>query len=317
MSFFKEIFKMAKSKADFDSGWKEIINSYFENFVAYCWPKKYSEIDWSRGYKFLDKELNKISRNIPIGKKVVDKLIEVYRKDGQATLVILHIEVQGYYDKDFAERLFIYRYRLHDLYRKPVATLALLIDSNDLWRPNVYRLDLWDSYIEMGFSIIKLIDYKSRLQELEASKNPFAAVILVQLAALKKYTDKQDKLKMKINLTKRLYNLEFKKKDILNLYSFIDWVLALPEPLELCYHQAIEEIEEQLNVAYVTTAERIGIQKGMQQGSSNFFINQLQYKFQSVPLVYCQKVEQADTETLLKWGKKLLDSQKLEEVFNN
>ena len=41
----------------------------------------------------------------------------------------------------------------------------------------------------------------------------------------------------------------------------------------------------------------------------------LQRKFYVLPSVYCQKLEQANAEMLLKWGERLLDTDALEEIF--
>lgn len=53
------------------------------------------------------------------------------------------------------------------------------------------------------------------------------------------------------------------KKSIL---TFMDWVLTLPESLEIRYNEEIQQFEEEHGVTYITSFERIGIQKGMQQG---------------------------------------------------
>lgn len=103
---------MSQPRAELDSPWKIILNVYFEQFMAYCWPEKHAEVDWKKGYKMLDKELNKIARNASIGNRLADKLIELYRKDGQETYVLLHLEIQGSSDAKFEERMFIYHYRL-------------------------------------------------------------------------------------------------------------------------------------------------------------------------------------------------------------
>ncbi|WP_242467784.1 DUF4351 domain-containing protein [Thiocapsa imhoffii] len=42
--------------------------------------------------------------------------------------------------------------------------------------------------------------------------------------------------------------------------------MRLPEPLEDDYHRAIQAIEEAEQMRYVTTAERIGMRKGMERG---------------------------------------------------
>ena len=45
---------------DYDGPWKEAIETYFEDCMAFFFPQAYADIDWSRGYRFLDKEFQKI-----------------------------------------------------------------------------------------------------------------------------------------------------------------------------------------------------------------------------------------------------------------
>ncbi|HRA42744.1 MAG TPA: cytosolic protein [Gammaproteobacteria bacterium] len=303
---------MSQPKSEFDTPWKKVLDIYFEDFVAYCWPEQHSKIDWKKGYKSLDKELSKISRNAPVTNRIVDKLVEVYLKNGDEAYVLIHIEVQGQSDVDFEKRMFIYRLRLRDLHDKPIASLAVLIDADQNWRPGVYREELWGSSMEMKFPIIKLIDYKSRVKELEASTNPFSSVILAQLATLEKQSP-EAKLTSKINLIKWLYTRNWKREDIMTLLTFMDWVFALPKQLELKCKEIIEGLEEELHVDYVTSFERMGIEKG----EGTMLLCFLEGKFKNVPDNYLQKINKADAETLVKWGKRVLNSQSLDEVFND
>ena len=48
------------------------------------------------------------------------------------------LEVQGSAQAEFAERMFVYHYRLFDRYRQPVASLALLADTTASWRPTQF-----------------------------------------------------------------------------------------------------------------------------------------------------------------------------------
>ncbi|MEW6378427.1 MAG: hypothetical protein AB1611_02335 [bacterium] len=37
-----------------DSGWKEVIELYFKQFVSFFFPAIYDEVDLEKGYQFLD-----------------------------------------------------------------------------------------------------------------------------------------------------------------------------------------------------------------------------------------------------------------------
>lgn len=312
----KSIKKLKKPRSEFDAPWKEVLDIYFEQFVAYCWPQHYSEIDWSKSYISLDKELAKIARSAAIGNKVADKLIKVCLKNGEEAYILIHIEVQRGFDSSFEDRMYTSRYRIRDSYKKPIASLAILIDTDKNWRPICYREELWGSSVEMKFPIIKLIDYQDRIEELEKSANPFVTVILAQLTTMKKESP-EDMLINKVNLIKRLYLQNWKKEDVLTLFKFIDWVFALPTTFEVMCKKQIEEFEEELHVNYVTSFERISREEGRQEGRNDILLRLLQHKFNIVPEQYLEKIEKANTDTVQNWAERVLDCYKLEEVFED
>lgn len=51
-------------------------------------------------------------------------------KNGTEHWFLIHIEVQGYQDSDFAKRMFQYAYRIMDRYGRPIAALAIFTDPN-------------------------------------------------------------------------------------------------------------------------------------------------------------------------------------------
>ena len=100
----------------YDTPWKEAIERYFPEFMAFYFPKAYAQIDWSGGYEFLDQELQAITQDAEIGKRFVDKLVRVTRLSGQDDWIYLHLEVQGTVQAEFAKRMFVYNYRIFDKY---------------------------------------------------------------------------------------------------------------------------------------------------------------------------------------------------------
>jgi hypothetical protein len=147
---------------DYDNPWKSFIELYFRDFLRLFFPAIEADIDWSKPIRFLDKELQKIVRDGEIPKRYADKLVEVYRLNGEKTLVICHIEVQSQEEGNFAVRMYSYNYRLRDRYNCPVVSLAILGDENNNWRPSVFQDDLWGCSTRFEFPIVKLIDYEPR-----------------------------------------------------------------------------------------------------------------------------------------------------------
>jgi hypothetical protein len=70
------------SATDYDSPWKEALDRFFERCMAFFFPRIHADIDWTRGYEMLDKELQPIIRRAATGRRYVDKLVKVYLKDG-------------------------------------------------------------------------------------------------------------------------------------------------------------------------------------------------------------------------------------------
>jgi hypothetical protein len=58
--------------SDYDSPWKEVLDLYFESFMAFFFPDAHADIDWSRNYQALDKELQQVVREAETGRYVAD-----------------------------------------------------------------------------------------------------------------------------------------------------------------------------------------------------------------------------------------------------
>lgn len=254
-------------KNEQDSAWKDILDAYLKEFIEYCLPELSPLIDWSKGWVSLDKELRAITKNKIKRKSLLDKLFKVVLKEGKEQWLLVHVEIQGTPETAFPERMFTYAYRSYDKYRQPIVSLAILTDNHPDWRPNQFRVGMVGSYLSLEFLAIKILDYANQQAELDASKNPFSCVILGQLSALtSKHKPHRQRKEIKVALTRRLYEKGFNKQEIIHLYHFIDWLIGLPEELEIEYQHEVYEIEETSKMAYVSSIERIGIKKGMQQG---------------------------------------------------
>ncbi|WP_254507723.1 hypothetical protein [Anatilimnocola floriformis] len=137
---------------DFDSPWKEALDGYLQSFIALFFPVMHDEIDWSRGYETLDKELQQITPDAEDGRRYVDKLVQVWRLSGEPEWVLIHVEVQGQEEAAFAQRMFVYNCRLVERYNKPVVSLAVLADENPNWAPAVFRRELWGLFDRVSLS---------------------------------------------------------------------------------------------------------------------------------------------------------------------
>jgi len=248
-----------------DSGWKEIIEKYFPQFLEFYFPEIYADIDFT-DYSFLDKELQSVTKGNEIGRRYADKLVSVNLKEGDEKWLLIHIEVQGEPEEGFEKRLFIYNYRIFDKYDRDVVSLAVLADRCETFRPSSYEIKRWGFRLLFEFLPTKLLDFKNRTDELEKSANPFAIATNTHLRLIEAGNDSERKLFWKITLARSLYQKGYSRKDVVNLYRFIDWIITLPEQLEIVFHENIIRYEEAMKMPYITTAERIGMRKGIEKG---------------------------------------------------
>ena len=82
---------MNNQSDDYDSPWKEILEAYFSDFMAFFFPSIAEGVDWDRGYIFLDKELQQVVRDAELGRRFADKLVQVWRRDGEEAWVLVHV----------------------------------------------------------------------------------------------------------------------------------------------------------------------------------------------------------------------------------
>ena len=300
-------------KARYDEGWKEAIRAFFPQFVRFFFPDIARHIDFSKQVEFLDKELSRISRK-GLGRRRADTLVKVSLRDGGERWVLVHVEVQGYPQEEFSKRMFVYNYRIFDRYDKGVVSLAVLTDEDEGFRPGGYRFSLGGFRLEMEYPVVKLLDYRSRWQELEESENPFSVVVMSHLKSFETRGRMRERYAWKLRLTRKLYERGYSREDVLGLYRFIDMVLSLPEELEEEYHEEIFKEEEVRDMPYITTAERIGMRKGILEEAREMVLEALEERFGVVPEDLEEVVRgQKDRDELRRWLRLAIRAGSLEE----
>jgi len=95
-------------RQDHDSPWKEALTNRFPEFLALLFPALHAEVDWERGIEFLDNELQQLVQDAELGRRHADKLVKVWACDGTEAWLLIHVEVQGEAERDFAERMYVY-----------------------------------------------------------------------------------------------------------------------------------------------------------------------------------------------------------------
>ena len=197
----------------------------------------------------------------------------------------------------------------------------------------------YPEFMAFRFPTAKLLDHEPRLAGLRQDSNPFALVTAAHLTALRTRRDVQRRFAAKRDLVKLLYGQGWTRQRVIDLFAIIDWMLALPKPLERRVWQDIEEIERKADMRYVTSVERLAIERGMatglaqgmaqglekglekgmkrgvEKGQLKTLTRQLTRRFGELPPPILARLDAANPEQLDVWTDRVLDAPTLEAVF--
>ena len=308
---------------EFDAPWKEALDLFLEAFLRYCFPALHAQIDWRKPYRSLDAELQQIVREGELGEKRADKLFQVTLLTGEEIWLLIHIEVQSQRDPQFAWRMFVYYYRILDRYNQRIVSLAVLGDEDPNWRPKEFTLREFGCELDFRFPTVKLIDYRDRLAELEVDSNPITLIVLAHLKSLLTASEPEERRESKFELLRNLFERGYEATTIRELFRLIDWFLELPRELEQQLHQQITHYEEEREVPYVTSFERIAREQGRQEGrqerqEESFlegFSAALELKFGAAGLEFVEELREIhDPAALSRVRKAILSTNSIDEL---
>jgi hypothetical protein len=216
--------------------------------------------------------------------------------------------------------------RIWDRYNKPVVSLALLVDGDPKFRPGRFLREKAGCRLEFRFPIVKLLDFKSE-EELAKDPSPFAIAALVQLRKLQAGGDIERRYAFKVSLAQELYRRSYQREDILKLLRFMDFLLRLPEIPSARFRNELRVIEEEPNMPYVTSWERLarqegreegreeGRQAGILQGAVDLLRQTLEVRFGEVPASLLERLLQCqDVNVLQAFHKQVLTARSLDEL---
>ncbi len=253
----------------YDQIWKQVIENLFEAFMYFYMPDLAEDVDFSKGYTFLDKEFSAIEIKSEDSERFLDKLIKVYLKSGHEQWILVHAEVQFAKEIDFSERMFKYFYRVYDKYNKKIVSIAIFTGTSQSYQKsfdyNFYRIKLIYEYRS-----VKLVDYEEEYL-LSQKENPFALVSLAVKYSIKSKTDEELRYNFKRKLVRLMNERGYKEKDIKNLFDFVEIMLELKD--KRLNKLIFEEIKTYRNEGFtmiMTQLERVlreeAMEKGMEKG---------------------------------------------------
>jgi hypothetical protein len=200
-----------------------------------------------------------VVRDAELGRRLADALVQFTLTSGEQRWIYVHIEVQGQRDADFAQRMFTYNYRLFDRYACPIASLAVLADDDDGWKPEDYGFEVLGCKHHFQFPVVKLSGLADQTEALDTHRNPFALVTAAHLRTRQTRHDPEARYQAKRTLVRLLYQHGWERQRILDLFAVLDWMMRLPVRNDQKLWQDIAAIEGESKMRYVTSVERLAI----------------------------------------------------------
>jgi len=234
--------------------------------------------------------------------------VKLRLRDGDEQWILLHLEIQTSYEEDFAERLALYNSGLFWIFKQRVVTLAVLADLREGWLPDEDRFQLADFESRTRFPVCKLID-RLRTDWQDDYSLP-VQVARAQIEALRTAGDPEGRYRAKWQLVRKLYEMGWSAEQVRELFTLIDWMMHLRVDLEQRFKQELDQLEESLQMPYVTSVERIA----KAEGTAVVLLKQLGKRWGLMPEEVQQHIRCLTFDQLAALGEALLDFDSLDDL---
>ncbi|MED5073183.1 Rpn family recombination-promoting nuclease/putative transposase [Anoxybacillus geothermalis] len=247
---------------DHDRLFKELITTFFEDFILLFFPQVHEHIDFHH-LSFLSEEL---FTDVTAGEKYrVDLLVETKLK-GEDGLIIVHIENQCYVQPSFPERMFIYFSRLFEKYRTNIVPIAVFSYDAIRDEPSSFTLRLpFGNILHFRFFTVEL--RKQNWRHYIRNDNPIAAALLSKMG----YTE-SERIELKKQFLRMLVRMELDEAKQRLLIGFFETYVQLSDEEEQQLRNEVNKMETkekeqvlELLISYEQKGLKEGVKKGLQQ----------------------------------------------------
>lgn len=244
---------------DHDRLFKELIQTYLEEFMLLFFPQLHEAIDFGL-ISFLSEE---VYTDVVVGeKRKVDLLIET-RLKGETALIIVHIESQAQWQSFFPERMFVYFSRLYEKHRCRIIPIAIFSYDEVKDEPDSFRLQFpFKDVLNFQYYTVEL--RKKDWRQYMKQDNPIAAALLSKMG----YT-KEERVQVKREFLRMLVRLELDPARMHLITGFFDTYLVLDDiekqELQIEIHR-LEPMEEEKIMELKTQWEKDAELKGKIEG---------------------------------------------------
>ncbi|GAB3049819.1 Rpn family recombination-promoting nuclease/putative transposase [Virgibacillus ainsalahensis] len=257
MSFVTAVREERPKYTHHDQLFKELINTFFAEFLEVFFPEVHSHIDFS-SIKLLSSEM--FTDMIEGESRHADIVIEANLK-GQDTLIIIHVEPQSFSQPNFHERMYHYFNLLYNKYRRPILPIAIFSYDENRYERNAFTMEFPFFHV-LSFHFLMLELRKMNWRDYLQSDNPVAAALLSKMNYAK-----EERIQVKKEFLRMLVNMELNPAKTRLINGFFETYLKLDEREEAVLMEEIKRMDDGGKLLELPNSwEEKGIEKGKEVG---------------------------------------------------
>jgi predicted transposase/invertase (TIGR01784 family) len=258
---------MAENQIDHDQNFKELISTFFMEFLELFLPEVASTID-PASVKFLQQEY--FVDLVEGEEQVIDLLAEV-KQFGEDATFLIHIEPQSTGRSIFPERMFFYFARLHQIHRRRIYPIAIFSYDQPLKEAK--------SDYSVEFPDFKVLDFRFKAIQLNRCDwrdyvnrpNPVAAALMAKMAIAP-----ADRPKVKAECLRLMATLRLDPAKSRLISKFVDTYLRLSVEEEGRFQVELDRLDVgQKEVEVVMQTMTSWEEKGMEIATQTIVLNML------------------------------------------
>jgi hypothetical protein len=246
---------MAKKQIDHDQNFKELISTFFIEFLELFVPELAGAIE-ADSVTFREQEY--FVDLVEGEKQIIDLLAEV-KLTGENATILVHIEPQSTGRAIFPQRMFFYFSRLHQKHLKRIYPIAIFSYDEPLEAAKTeYKVEFPSlKVLEFNFTAIQLnqLNWRDYLNQ----ANPVAAALMAKMKIAE-----GDRPKVKAECLRLLVTLKLDPAKTQLISKFVDTYLRLNVQEEQAFQTEVDTmgIEQQEAIMQATTSwEEKGMEK--------------------------------------------------------
>jgi predicted transposase YdaD len=246
---------MAKKQIDHDQNFKELISTFFIEFLELFVPELASVIE-PNSITFREQEY--FVDLVEGEAKIIDLLAEV-KLTGEDATILVHIEPQSTGRPIFPQRMFFYFSRLHQKHLKRIYPIAIFSYAEPLEAAKTeYKVEFPSlKVLEFNFTAIQLnqLNWRDYINQ----ANPVAAALMAKMKIAE-----VDRSKVKAECLRLLVTLKLDPAKTRLISKFVDTYLRLNVTEERAFQDEIDTmgLEQKEAIMQATTSwEETGMEK--------------------------------------------------------